>query len=831
MQSPRARPKTKDQSNRDHLPMLTNPRLCGACAGVLLILFFSYPMRTQIASRDRILRPINSSETAMVAGSVHPLVRSQPDKGRTALGTEISGASLVFKLSAVQQADLNHLLRDQLNSSSPRYHRWLTPEQYGHRFGMSDADLAKVQAWLQSQSLRIEGVSTDRNQIFFSGSVAQMERAFNIEIHDYEAHSERHFANSGNISLPAAFASEVLAIRGLSNFHPKSHARLGPHFTSSLSGNHFVIPGDFATIYGLNQLYSQGLDGAGEKIAVVGQTSINLTDIRAFRSASGLLANDPTFLLVPGTGASTSCSGDLTEADLDVEWSGGVAKSASVIYVYVGVNSGGTCTSRAKDVFDALQYAINNNIAPVISISYGNCEANIGSSSANTIRQWIQQANAQGQTVVAASGDDGAADCDFKDVSATHGLAVDIPAAIPEVSGIGGTEFTGDPAATVSNGCALATADWGGSCNPASGPSALGYISETVWNDPPTKTFSAGGGGASKFFTKAQAPWQTGPGVPNDGQRDVPDISFNASAAHDPYLFCSGGSCVNGFRDSSSNLRAVGGTSVGAPAFAGIVAIMNQATQSSGQSNVNPNLYSLAVSTPSAFHDTPAPGDNKVPCTKGTTDCPNGGTIGFSAGANYDQASGMGSLDVFNLITSWPGFVSTPTFSVAASPAASTIPAVGQSGRFTVTVSAANGFAGSVALSCAVPANNTTKVSCGVSPASVSIDTTNKTQTATLTVNSLAAAGALPRDLQSGFLVAVALTPIGFLIVLPKRRNAKIFIGTLALSVLGLMIGCGGGGSSHTSTQPQGQTATYAITVTGTNGSTSHTFTVNVTVK
>jgi len=797
------------------------------CAPALLLILAA-PVSTQTASRDRILRAIDPAATSPVKGTAHPLAKGQFDQGRADSNQAISGASLVFRLSPAQQAGLHSLLQQQQDPSSANYHQWLTPGDYANRFGMTPNDLAKVTSWLHSQGLKVDSISRSRTEVFFSGSVAQIEHAVQTEIHNYSINGEQHFANSTDVSFPAAFSAEVLGVRGLNDFHPKSRIRNAQsHFTSNLTGNHFVEPADFATIYHLGPLYSQGLDGTGQKIAVVGQTAISVTDIRAFRSASGLSQNDPTIQLVPNTGTSTTCSGDVTEADLDVEWSGGVAKNANVIYVYVGVGTGGTCSKRTKDVFDALQYAINNIIAPVISISYGNCEANIGSSSAGTFRQWMQQANAQGQTITAASGDDGAADCDFNDSSAIHGLAVDIPAAIPEVTGIGGTEFTGDSQVTVTNGCAPADTYWSGSCSPASGPSALSYIPETVWNDTPTTTFSAGGGGASTFFTKAQAPWQTGPGVPNDGKRDVPDISLNASPVHDPYLLCTGGSCVNGFRNASNSLAAVGGTSVGAPAFAGILAIINQATQSTGQGNANSTLYSLAVSTPSAFHDTTT-GNNNVPCTKGSTGCPPSGNIGFSATANYDQASGLGSLDVFNLVTAWPGFVSTPGFSLAANPAALTIAAAGQSGSSTVTVGQVNGFSGTVNLSCVVPSTATSKISCSISPASVVIDSTNTSQSATFRINALAASAALPHHRLELFAFFTVIPGI-FLLGMPGLRG-RMLGGFLAAGFLVLTLGCGGG-SKSSANQNQNTTATYAVTVNASSGSVTHSFTVNVTVK
>jgi subtilase family serine protease len=805
-----------------------------ASLGTLLLLFVA-PAGTQTNSQSRI-GVIDSSNVAPVRGTAHPIAQSRFDQGRTDSTRVLSGVSLAFRLSATQQADLDRLLHEQQDPSSTNYHKWLTPDEYAARFGMTQADLAKVTSWLKSQGLTIDEISRNRREISLSGTVARIEHAFHTELHNYTIKGERHFANATDLSFPAAFASQVLGVRNLNDFQPKPHLRpASPHFTSNLSGNHFVEPGDFAVIYNLGPLYSQGLDGSGEKIAVVGQTTISISDVTAFRAASGLPARTPATVLVPNTGPGTSCTTDIPEADLDVEWSGAVAKGATVTYYYAGVGSGHTCNNRSFNVFNALQYVIANNLAPVISISYGNCEAILGSGTANTFQQWAQQANSQGQTISAAAGDDGAADCDFNVTSATHGLAVDLPAAIPEVTGIGGTEFIGDSTGCPGNppSCpgGVAPADppyWAGASSLNSGPTALTHIPETAWNDTTqslqgTKpSFSAGGGGASKFFSKPI--WQSGPGVPNDSARDVPDVSLNASQFHDPYLFCTQGSCVNGFRDGSNNLSGVGGTSVGAPAFAGILAIINQATQSIGQGNADQVLYNLAISTPSAFHDV-ITGDNKVPCTAGSTGCAGGGMIGFTAGSNYDQATGLGSIDAFNLVTAWNGFSSGPGFSLRANPTSVSIANIGQSGSSSITVSASNGFAGSVGLTCAVPSTATANISCSVNPSSVTLSASSTSGSSTLTINALPSSGELRRG-RSTWLMASFIFPAFIWIGFPNRKRKMMGLAALLFGLLVLLPACGGGSSTHSK-----PAVTYSVTVNGTSGAISHGTTVSVTVQ
>ena len=249
-------------------------------------------------------------------------------------------------------------------------------------------------------------------------------------------------------------------------------------------------------------------------------------------------------------------------------------------------------------------------------------------------RQMAQQANSEGITWLNAAGDNGAADCeDVNALIAQDGLAVDAPASVPEVTAMGGTEF--DEAGG---------SFWSGT-NTANGASALSYIPEMVWNDTSLGGgLAAGGGGASIFFPKPI--WQTGLGVPNNSFRHVPDISLASSADHDGYFVYTGGS-----------MQIYGGTSMAAPTMAGIVTLLNQylvssgAEQQAGLGNINPTLYRMAQNAPGVFHDVTT-GNNSVPCVIGSPDCTNG-SFGYNAGPKYDQASGLGSPDAYNLVHQW----------------------------------------------------------------------------------------------------------------------------------------------------------------------------------
>ncbi len=781
------------------------------------------------------MRAIDDSSQVTLRGNVHPMVQAQFDQGPVEDSFKLEHVTLMFKPTESQQASLAALLDRQQNPSSPDFHKWLAPEEFANRFGLSQNDLGKVVTWLQAQGFTVTQRARGRNWVTFSGTAVQVRAALHTEIHHYLVKGRTYYANASNPSVPSALAEVVLGFRSLDNYRlkPRSAVRrvnssLKPNFTSSVSGNHFLAPGDFAIIYDVNGLYSSQMDGTGQSIAVMGQTDILMSDVEAFRRASGLPANDPTVILVPGSADPGVVSDDITEASLDVEWSGAVAKNAMIIYVYANPNAG-------NGVLDSLQYTIDQNLAPVISISYGACEQDWGSVNLQLTAALAQQANSQGMTMVAASGDSGATDCDFSTnpnvpvVTATHGLAVDAPASLPYVTGMGGTEFnegSGDY--------------WQPAPNQDVSPSVLSYIPEIVWNSTSqTNGLLAGGGGASAFFVKPS--WQTGNGVPDDNSRDVPDISLNASTDHDGLLFCSQGNCVNGYRDSSQNLLVAGGTSAGAPTFAGLVALINEQTNSQ-QGNVNYVLYSLAASSPDAFHDITT-GDNMEPCQATTTDCPTGGLIGHSAGVGYDLASGLGSIDALNLATAWSALSSTNSedFRLGATPSRLTIHA-GSSGTASVSVTPINNFAGSVSFTCRL-SSSLAGTTCSVNPTSVS---SGGSTTVTITTTSSASNFPAPPHINrfGGWLLAILALACFLLMALSgwQRREARpllwtafarqVALGVMLAALWAASLSCGGGSSpsSGGTPTPTATPETGVVIVQGSGPSTSHSVPISVTV-
>jgi uncharacterized protein (TIGR03437 family) len=585
-----------------------------------------------MAQTRRITQTVDNGIRTVLTGHMHPKALASNDQGRVAPSLAMSYITLRLAPTAAPQADLETLLAEQQTPGSPNYHLWLTPEQYAQRFGVSDTDIGQITQWLQQQGLQVISVARGRNSIAASGTAAQVEAAFQAEIHSYLADGETHYANASEPSVPAAFGAVVQGIRGLNDFRMKPRVRplvAKPAYTSGTDQSHYLAPDDLATIYDIAPLYAAGINGAGQKIVVAGQIEVNLSDIENFRSTFNLPVNDPQTLLVPGSAnpGNSSKSGDLAESDLDLEWSGAVARNATIIFVY------------ATDVMTSVQYAIDQKLAPVVSVSYGNCEPESARSDIASFQQWAQQANAQGITWLAASGDNGAADCGD---SQNPGLSVDLPGSIPEVTSVGGTEFV------------EGTGTYWSATNNANGASALSYIPETTWNDSVQDGEpSASGGGASILFSKPT--WQTGPGVPSDNARDVPDVSLNASADHDGYLVYTSGS-----------RQVYGGTSVPTPSFGGLVVLLNQQLGSGGVGNINPNMYALAQSNPAIFHDITT-GNNLVtiPCTRREQNC-TANPVGYYAGVGYDQTTGLGSVDAYNLVMGWTGHAVTPPLAPAA---------------------------------------------------------------------------------------------------------------------------------------------------------------------
>lgn len=608
------------------------------------LLFTAGAVQAQTHAESRILSPIKNEERFTVAGSTSPLLKASVDNGRMTGGQSLGRMLLMLAPTADQEQQAADLIAALHDPSSPFFHKWLTPAQYGQQFGVAAEDATKVQQWLQGQGLTVHEISQSRRFIVFSGTVGQVEQAFSTEMHTYSYKNIKFIANSTNVQIPAALAQVVKGVVRLHSDPRVPSLKIGDKIgvnrkTGKIEGPyglHFMGPADFATIYNLKPLYAAGIDGTGESIAIVTRSSLadpyynidGIQDIRDFRNVMGLPPNDPQ-MIINGDDPQVQSSDDTLEALLDVTWAGAVAPGAHIIAVASQSNF-------ADGVDISAAYIVDHNLAPLMSTSFGSCEQTMGSVQTAFYNSLWQQAAAQGITSFVSAGDNGGAGCDSQSsgLFASQGLAVNGLASTPYNVAVGGTQFD-----DVANNDAY----WLITGDPTTLQSAISYIPEIVWNESSNDALStslwAGSGGVSTIYSKPN--WQTAAGVPNDGKRDLPDISL-AAAEHTGYALCFEASCSD---PTYIGLYAVGGTSASSPAAAGIMALALQQLGGKPQGLANYVFYKLAA-TSGVYHDI-TKGDNKVPDTNGQF------TVGYSAGPGYDLATGLGSFDANALITKW----------------------------------------------------------------------------------------------------------------------------------------------------------------------------------
>ena len=306
--------------------------------GISALLLFS--MGSFAAQANRIPGPVDNSTFVPLAGNVAYQAQPQYDRGLVEAAMPMNYIVLQTQPSASQQAALNKLLVEQQDKKSPNYHKWLTPEQYAERFALSPSDIKKIATWLTAQGFSIVQPARGRDWIAFSGTAAMVEAAFRTEIHYYNVDGETHYANATELSIPKALNGIVAAIRGIDDFKPKAMgirslrpwdvlpSIVNPFYNAGFG--HALAPGDIATIYDITPLYNAGINGTGQKLVIVGQSDIHMTDIQEFRSNFGLAAKNPAVVV---TGSDPGFTDDEAEADLDLEWSGAVARNAAITYV------------------------------------------------------------------------------------------------------------------------------------------------------------------------------------------------------------------------------------------------------------------------------------------------------------------------------------------------------------------------------------------------------------------------------------------------------------------------------------------------------------------
>jgi hypothetical protein len=681
----------------------------------------SAPAAQAAAIPARITQAIDETQLVRLQGNVHPLARPEFDQGIVADSQPMKRMLLLLQRSPEQQAALEQLMLEQQSKDSPNFHKWLTPAQFGAQFGPSDADIQTVTDWITRQGFQGIKVANGKTVIEFSGNAAQVRNAFHTEVHKFLVNGEARSANVADPQIPTALSPVVRGIVSLHNFprkalrhdagiHKSTRDDRGvPQFTTASGCGpapnfpnpcYVVGPADFAKIYNI----PSNLDGTGFSIGIVGDSNINPNDATAFRNLFGLLpATGPTIIVDgPDPGISGPPLGDEPEADLDVQVSGMVAPKATIDLVVAE----STFTANGTDL--AAFRIIDYNLTDVMSESFGVCEPALGTSGVGFYQGLWEQAAAQGITVMVAAGDNASAGCDnFNTQSlATRGLAVNGIASTNFNVAVGGTDF--DDVGTQLN-------FWSASNAAGTRESAKGYIPETTWNDscaaaatssslntvcaiPNTNPLLniVGGSGGPSSVTNSKPSWQSGV-TPADTRRDLPDVSLFASdgaQTNSFYLVCEADAVSMGNPPSCApsgafSFGGAGGTSASSPAFAGIMALIDQ-KMGGRQGNANFVLYKLAQTAANTCNSSTQPlsppatcifydvtkGNNSVPCAANspTGNSPNcssttAGTNGvlvdpnnlttpaWTAKPGYDYASGLGSVNVANLAAAWPATV------------------------------------------------------------------------------------------------------------------------------------------------------------------------------
>lgn len=654
------------------------------------------------AVRPRVTDRVDVTRLATLSGNTHPLARAQYDQGAAPSDLPMNRIMLVLKRSPEQESALQDLLVQQQVTSSPTFHKWLTPDQFGQQFGLADADIQAVTSWLTSFGFQSIKVSKGRNVIEFSGTAAQVEAGLHAPIHRYVVNGETHWANANDPQIPAALAPVISGFVSLHNF-PKKPASIRSGQTASVTmtpegrpqinfkdGSHGLAPADFNTIYNV----APTMTGSGVTIGVIARSNIIPQDVADFRTFFKLGGTNPTIIL-NGPDPGDLGMGEEAEAVLDATWPGAVAPNATVDLVV----SEATNADAGEDLSEF--YIIDNNLADVMTESFSVCEAAFGTSlfgatgAASFYSLLAEQAAAQGITFLVASGDSGPDSCDDPTTvpARLQAASVNLLASTPFTVAVGGTQFTDTTNASTY---------WNPTNNSTNLGSAKSYIPEKVWNESCTVAqcgssltgLWSSGGGQSLVFTKP--PWQSGvTGIPS-GNRAVPDVSLTA-ADHDGYVLCLDASC----QGNSPGFSILSGTSASAQAFGGIMALVVQKTGRVGIANYA--LYKLAATETLSSCN----GSNVLPAlppagtcifndvTVGDTNIPEVNPLetGFKAGVGYDEATGLGSVNVSNLVNQWHTAVVTAT---------------------TTTLSLNNGTAVNVVHGTAVPVGITVKP---VSPA------------------------------------------------------------------------------------------------------------------
>ncbi len=543
---------------------------------VVLSFVLVFPLVTSAQgrrSRVLVVDRVDENRLQRLGGNTRSEANAQNDLGPVADDFAMDHMLLQLQRPAEQEQAIQQLIDQLHDPKSPNFHRWLSADQIGQMYGPAQEDIDTVTRWLEAHRFTVNLVYPNGMLIDFSGAAGQVRDALHTEIHRLAVNGQEHIANMSDPQIPAALAPVVAGVVSLHDFmpHTKRKAHTDYTFTSRGSTYQAVAPADLATIYDLNPLFEAGTIGTGQTIVVIEDSDLySSADWTTFRTTFGLSQYTSGSLTTvhpaPLSGASNchdpGVNSDDGEAISDAEWASAAAPGAAIQLA----SCADTRTTFGGLI--ALQNLMNASSTPpsIVSISYGECEAENGASSNAAFNSLFQQAVLEGVSVFVSAGDEGAASCDAGASAATHGIGVSAFASTPYNVAVGGTDFGDTFAGTNGN--------YWSSTNSSYYGSAISYIPEIPWNDSCAGTLLAGyfkystTYGAGGFCSSATATqeglqevvagsggpsgcatgvastsgvvsgtcagyrkpsWQSATGNPNDGVRDIPDVSLFAA--------------------------------------------------------------------------------------------------------------------------------------------------------------------------------------------------------------------------------------------------------------------------------------------------------------
>ncbi|HEX3875729.1 MAG TPA: S53 family peptidase [Bryobacteraceae bacterium] len=697
-------------SSRSHLRFVAI--LCAAPVALLA--------QTGRAPRRLVTTPIDEGSLHRLAGNTRPEANAQNDLGAVEDTFAMDHMLLQLQRPAETESAAAAAIDAMHNPKSATYHKWMTAAQFGAAYGPAQSDIDAVTNWLKGQGFTVNSVYPSHMTVDFSGNAGQVRQGFHTEVHHLNVHGQSHVANIRDPQVPTALAGIIRGVASMHDFkaRPMKSARAKYTYTSQGYQTWALTPADLATIYNFTPLFNAGYSGAGQTIAVIEDARLyNTADWDTFRSTFGLsqYTGGSLTLVQPTASGSVACgapgtaNGDDGEATLDAEWASASAPSATI-------EVAACASTRTTDgAVIALVNLINSdNPPPIISISYGICEAQNGAAANALFNAAYQQATAEGISVFVAAGDEGAAACDAGEDGATHGLGVSAWASTPYNVAVGGTDF--------SDTYNSSNSTYWGNTNSSTYGSAVSYIPEIPWNDSCASqllasalgfsatygssglcgssaaqqysllSVEAGSGGPSACATGspdsdgivggscqgfAKPSWQSGlAGIPSDGVRDIPDVSLFAGTGiwGHYYVMCfsdlrnDGAACTG----DPSGWAGAGGTSFSAPIMAGIQALVNQKTNSA-QGNPNYVYYQMAAGSATCdatngdsgaciFHNV-TQGDIDVNCS-GSQNC-YGASASTSGGGGRRRGGGGGGGAEANGALSGSSNTYSPAFAAA----------------------------------------------------------------------------------------------------------------------------------------------------------------------